>query len=131
MMRIRRVWVVFMIAVLFHFGGLLNVQSEAQENEQDSYKQKIEKILNDFEKKIKELDRKGVKVKAEAKAEYKEAMKDLRVKETAAKKKWMELKKVSARGWDKAHSEMGTAIRSLEDSYKRTASWFKGRNGTD
>ena len=57
-MRIRRVWVVFILVALFNIEGLIHAQGESLENEQDSYKKQIEKILNDFEKKIKELERK-------------------------------------------------------------------------
>jgi len=130
-MRARQFGIVFMVAAIFVFGGFLNVRGETQKDEQEGYKKQIEEKLKDLNQKIKNLEKKGDAVKEEAKAEYKENLKKLKVKEAEAKKKWKELKQASAKKWDKVRSEMDDAIQVLEKTYEKTVSWFKERMGTE
>ena len=126
-MRIRQLGVVLTVAVIFILGGFLNARGETQKTDQEGYKKQIEEKLKDFNQKIKELEKKGETVKDEAKAEYKKELRKLKVKETAAKKKWKELKQAGSEKWDKARSEMDEAIQGLENSYQKAVSWFKER----
>ena len=90
-MRTRQLWVAFVVAAIFIFGGFLDVRSETQKEEQEGYKKQIEERLHGFALKIKELEKKGAKVKETSGAEYRAAMKELKGEEIAAKKKWQEL----------------------------------------
>jgi len=124
-MRTRHVWLIFVVAVAFMLGGVLEARSDATKEERASYKKQIEEKLKTIGKQIRELKEKGAEVKAEAKAEYRAEMRDLKDKEKAAQKKWKELKHGKATAWEKVKSEMDAAVASLEKTYDRVADRFR------
>ena len=52
-------------------------------------------------------------------------MRDLRRKQKAAKKEWMEVKRAAASKWDKAKADMDAAVQDVEGAYDKAASRFK------
>lgn len=128
-MKMKQFWFVFIVAVVFTFGGFLEVKSEADRNERESYRKQIEEKLRELDKKIKELKQKAVEVKAVAKEKYKEEMRDVRAEHKTAQSKLRELKKVGAKEWNKARTEMDGAVHKLENVYEKAASRFRqGKN---
>jgi hypothetical protein len=124
-MRTRHIWLIPAIAVAFIFGGVLEAQTAATKEERESYKKQIEEKLKTIEKQIGELKDKGAGVKAEAKAEYKKEMKELKNKEKTAIMKWKHLKRSKHKVWDKVKAEMDAAVVSLESAYERIAERFR------
>jgi len=126
-MRTRRFGLFILVAAALIFGGVFEARSTVTKEEQEGYKKQVEEKLKTIGDRIKELKKKGVEVKDEARAEYKKEMKELKVKEEAAKKKLRELKKASLRVWDKVKSEMDESVESLEKTYDRVADRFRKR----
>jgi peptidoglycan hydrolase CwlO-like protein len=116
-LKVRQLWFVLIVAVIFIFSGFLEARSETDRNERESFKKQIEEKLKEFDKKIEELQQKAVEVKEEARAKYKEEIKDVRGEHKAAKSKLKELTKAGARGWGKVKSEMDAAVHRLENVY--------------
>jgi hypothetical protein len=124
-MKARQFWLVVIITTVFVFAGILEVRGQAQKDERESYRKQIEEKLREFEKKIKVLKQRAGEVKAEAKAKYNEEMKDVKGKHKTAKNRLRGLKKVGAREWNKAKTEMDTAVQKLESVYEKAAVRFK------
>lgn len=126
-MRTRLVGLLLFLVAAFIFGGVFEAQSAVTKEDQEGYKKQVEEKLKTIGDQIKDLKKKGVEVKDEAKAEYKKEMNELKIKEEAAKKKLKELKKASLRVWDKVKSEMDESVASLEKTYDRVADRFRKR----
>jgi peptidoglycan hydrolase CwlO-like protein len=124
-MKARQFWLVVIITAVFVFTGILEVRGQAQKDERESYRKQVEEKLREFEKKIKVLKQQAGEVKAEAKTKYNEEMNDVKGKHKTAKNRLRGLKEVGAREWNKAKTEMDTALHKLESVYEKAAARFK------
>jgi Skp family chaperone for outer membrane proteins len=105
---------------------MAQAKDSSMKAEYEKYQKKTQGELNDYKKKMKELEAKAKGLKDEAKAEAKRGMdavhKDIKV----AEQKLKSMKSASADAWEKVKSDVDSAIASVKEGYEKVVAQFKG-----
>jgi len=83
------------------------------------------KLVRQSDREIKALDRKASKASAEAKAQFKSDMQELKAKRKEASKKLDEMGKATDAAWDEARNGFADAYKDLHDSYEKAVKKLK------
>ena len=98
---------------------------QSQKGEQENLQKEAKKMLRDLDKEItalgKQVKMQGSKLQAEAK----DSWETLKSKQQVARKKVKELSSASGEAWEKAKSEVDSALDELRKAYDKAASYFK------
>jgi DNA anti-recombination protein RmuC len=94
--------------------------------EYEKYHKKTQEELNEYKKKMKQLEAKAKDLKDSAKAEAKKGMDDLKKSIDVAEQKLKAMKSASADAWEKMKSEVDSAMASVKEGYEKLAAHFKG-----
>jgi ElaB/YqjD/DUF883 family membrane-anchored ribosome-binding protein len=97
----------------------------SMKTEYEKYQKKIQEELNEYKKKMKELEAKAKNLKDKAKVEANEAMGDLQKKMDVAEQKLKSMKSASGEAWEKMKAEVDSAMTSVKKSYEKVAAYFK------
>lgn len=89
------------------------------------YEKKLQTSLDDYKKKIQELEAKAGTVKEESKAEFAKEMEKLKAQEQELTKKLTALKSDSGSAWENIKSGLDNSLKELQKSYDQAASHFK------
>jgi hypothetical protein len=84
------------------------------------------KLIQDSDKKMKQLEGQAAKASGDVKAEYNKAIKDLKAKHAEASKKLDEMSKASASSWDATKQGFADAYKDLHQSFDKVAAQFQG-----
>ena len=93
--------------------------------EYEKYQKKTQGELNEYKKKMKQLEANAKKVEGKAKVEVKEEMGELKKKMEVAEAKLKSMRSASGEAWEKMKSEVDSAMASVKESYEKVAAHFK------
>ncbi|MGD9044752.1 MAG: coiled coil domain-containing protein [Desulfobacterales bacterium] len=94
-------------------------------NPKDSYIQKLQAMLHEWDKEIDRLATKAIKAKADAKLEYYEQIEELRDKQDVAIEKLEKLRQASDDIWEDLKAGIESAWNDLSEAVKSASSRFK------
>ena len=93
--------------------------------EYEKYQKKTQEELNEYKKKMKQLEAKAKNLKDKAKAEAKRGMDDLEKNINVAEQKLKVMKSAGADAWEKVKFEVDSAMASVKEGYEKVAAQFK------
>lgn len=93
--------------------------------EKSAFQEKYEAKFKEWKAKIAQLEARAEQVKADAKIEYQEKIKELKEKEKTAHRKLDEIKKSGSETWKDLRSGLEKAGDELKASLDRVVSKFK------
>lgn len=93
--------------------------------EKSAYQEKFEARLREWKAKIEQLEAWAGQVKADAKIEYQEKIRELKEKEKAARSKLEELKKSGSEAWRELKGGLEKAGDDLKSALEKVVSKFK------
>jgi hypothetical protein len=93
--------------------------------EYEKYQKKTQEELNEYKKKMRQMESKAKDLKDSAKAEAKQGMDDLKKDMIVAEQKLKAMKSASADAWEKMKSEVDAAMASVKEGYEKVAAKFK------
>jgi predicted RNase H-like nuclease (RuvC/YqgF family) len=98
------------------------VEYTAQQKEE--IQAEMRRKLDDYKQKIEQLRSETETLSAEAKAEVKRRLEELRTKQQAAEQKLSQLKSSSGKAWNDIKQGLDRAVDDLEQAYKNARSQF-------
>lgn len=98
------------------------VEYTAQQKEE--IQAEMRRKLDDYKQKIEQLRAETETLSAEAKAEVKRRLEELRTKQQAAEQKLSQLKSSSGKAWNDIKQGLDRAVDDLEQAYKNARSQF-------
>ncbi len=93
--------------------------------QKEEYEKKLQAALDDYNKKIEELDAKAATIKEESKAQFAKEMEKLKAEEQELAKKLTALKSDTGTGWENIKTGLDNSLNELKKSYEQAASHFK------
>jgi len=92
----------------------------------DAFKSEIETRLEEYDRKISDLQAKAESMQGDARAAFDRKLQDLKQKRDAAREKFKELKTSSDSAWGDIKAGMDGALTELQKAYDNAAAEFKG-----
>ena len=93
--------------------------------QKEEYEKKLQTALDDYKKKIRELDAKAATIKEESKAQFAKEMEKLKAQEQELAKKLTALKSDTGAAWKDMTLGLDNSLNELKKSYDQAASHFK------
>lgn len=117
-------------------GAAFPARAESSSNDQGEYRQKMEALLQDLDRKIEELERKidadldaaktdAGETKQDLKQNWNALLLEMKKSRAAAAETYRKLKDSSAQTWDKTKTDMDHAADHLQESYHKALKWFQ------
>jgi hypothetical protein len=103
----------------------ISLKMENSMEEKSAYQEKFEARLKEWKAKIEQLEARAGQVKADAKIEYQEKIRELKEKEKAARSKLEELKKGGSEAWRELKGGLEKAGDDLKAAIEKAVSKFK------
>ena len=105
--------------------GVAQAKDTSMKSEYEKYQKKTEKKINEYKKRMKQLEAKSKNLKNQAIAEAKEGMADLKKKMNVAEEKLKSMKATTGEASEKMKAEVDSAMESVKESYEKVAAHFK------
>jgi uncharacterized coiled-coil DUF342 family protein len=97
----------------------------SMKQEYEKYQKKTQEELNEYRKKMKQLEAKAKDLKDKAKTEANEEIGELKKKMDVAEQKLKSMKSATGEAWEKVKTEVDSAMASVKDSYEKVAARFR------
>ncbi len=104
---------------------LADTKGTSIKEETEKYQKQVQKELNEYKKKMKQLQAKGHNMSDKAKTEVKKEIGELKKKMDVVEQRLKSMKSASAEAWEKIKSEIDTAMESIRNGYQEMADRFK------
>jgi RecA-family ATPase len=93
--------------------------------QKEAYQKGMQATLDDYKKKIADLDAKAATLKEESKAQFAKEMEKLKAQEQELTKKWIAFKSDTGTAWENMKAGLDNSMNELKKSYDQAASYFK------
>jgi Skp family chaperone for outer membrane proteins len=97
----------------------------SMKQEYEKYRKKTQGELNEYKKKMKQMEEKAKNLQGKAKVEVKEGMLAVEKKMGIAQQKLKSFESASREDWEKMKSEVDSAMAGVKESYEKVVSHFK------
>jgi hypothetical protein len=120
------------LSILFLSGLITNIRGEEDKtaikngySENNQYKEKAKQKLDEFDKKIGELEIKAKEAGSNAKSEADKDLMELKKKRSTLKNAMVRLEASSKKTWETAKRKVNRAINDLEKTYDKVRAHYK------
>ncbi len=102
-----------------------NTSTASLDKQNGKYEEKVRKELNHYRNKLKQFEYRAKNLDDKARVEVKDEMNELKGKMNLAREKLSSMKRAGGDAWERAKSEMDSAMDDVKETYERIASRFE------